>query len=172
MKFLMKMKSLISVTLLCIIVGGVKLQILRKSAQVHLIIIRKWPKNNPLILRNLNNFPPYGFYLTPHPPSPSPTIRHKRVYSTERLYFVWKHPLLCYCFHYDQFICLWSFYLLYSVFLQRGICWQYLFIDNFSVFSPFVTNDNWQVWSWFFSTVYILSPSIQGWTKKICGRQP
>ena len=52
----------ISVTLLCLIVGGIKLQIFEKKIQVHLIIIREQPKNNPHppppILRNLDNFPP------------------------------------------------------------------------------------------------------------------
>ena len=41
----------LSNTLLCPIVGGgVKLQILGKNPQVHLIIIRELPKNNPLII--------------------------------------------------------------------------------------------------------------------------
>ena len=44
--------------------GGFKLQILgKKTLQVHLIIIREWPKNNPPpILRNLDNFSPGAFY--------------------------------------------------------------------------------------------------------------
>ena len=46
----------------------------KKTPQVHLIIMREWPENNSLILRNLDNFPPGAFYSTPF------TIRHKRVY--------------------------------------------------------------------------------------------
>ena len=50
--------------------GGVKLQILGKNPQVHLIII-----NTPLptILRNFDNFPRGTFYSIP------PKIRHERV---------------------------------------------------------------------------------------------
>ena len=45
-----------------------------KKPQVHLIITRELPNNpTPLILRNLDNFPPGAFYST------LPTIRHKRV---------------------------------------------------------------------------------------------
>ena len=36
-----------------------------KNLQVHLIIIKEWPKNTPPILRNLDNFPPGAFYSTP-----------------------------------------------------------------------------------------------------------
>ena len=50
-----------------------------KNPQIYLIIIREWPKNSPphhpIILKNLDNFSPGTFYLTP---SPS-TIRHERV---------------------------------------------------------------------------------------------
>ena len=47
--------------------GGINLQIFgKKTPQVHLIIIREWPKNNPLsILRNLDNVFPGAFYSTP-----------------------------------------------------------------------------------------------------------
>ena len=48
---------------------GVKLQIFEKNPQVHLIIIREWPKNSPshpLILRNLDDIPPGAF--DPSPP--------------------------------------------------------------------------------------------------------
>ena len=62
----------------------ITLQILVKSPQVDLIIIKKWPKNSlpphplpPPSLWNLDNFFPSAFYSTP-----TPTIRHKRVYST------------------------------------------------------------------------------------------
>ena len=49
----------------------------KKNSQVHLIIIREWPKNSSPVLRNLDNSPPPGaFYSTPS------TIRHKRVLST------------------------------------------------------------------------------------------
>ena len=41
----------------------------KKNPQV-LIIIREGPKNNPLILRNLDNFLPGTFYSTPPPPPP------------------------------------------------------------------------------------------------------
>ena len=34
----------------------------RKNPQVHLTLIREWPKNNLPILRNLENFPPGAFY--------------------------------------------------------------------------------------------------------------
>ena len=65
--------------------GGVKLQIVgKKTLQVHLIIIREWPKNHFPILRNLDNLSPGAFYLTPPslplPPPPSPpTIRHSMI---------------------------------------------------------------------------------------------
>ena len=67
-------------TLLCVVVEGVwiNLQIFgKKTPQVHLIIIREWPKNNPLsILRNLDVFPgAFSLYSTPL------TIRHKRLTS-------------------------------------------------------------------------------------------
>ena len=58
---------------LCLIVGrgrgggGVKLQNVDKNPQFHLIIIREWPKNNPPILRNLDNFPADAFYSIPPP---------------------------------------------------------------------------------------------------------
>ena len=32
--------------------------------QVHLIIVREWPRNNPLILKYLDNFLPGAFYST------------------------------------------------------------------------------------------------------------
>ena len=35
-----------------------------KNPQVHLIIIREWPKNNLLILRSLDNFSPGACYST------------------------------------------------------------------------------------------------------------
>ena len=50
--------------------GGVKLLTLGKSPQVYLIIMREWPKNNPLVLRNLDNCPLVHFIRPP-------TIRHK-----------------------------------------------------------------------------------------------
>ena len=64
------------INFLCLIVGGGKIAsfVEKKPPQAHLIIMRKWPENNPLILRNLDNFPPGAFYSTPF------TIRHKRVY--------------------------------------------------------------------------------------------
>ena len=64
------------ITLLSRIVGGGKVTsfVEKTPPQVHLIIMREWPENNPLILRNLHNFPPGAFYSTPF------TIRHKRVY--------------------------------------------------------------------------------------------
>ena len=37
---------------------------LGKNPQVHLIIIREWPKNNTPILRNLDNIPP-GVFIWP-----------------------------------------------------------------------------------------------------------
>ena len=54
-------------TLLCLIIGGGG--ILEKNPQVYLIIIREWPKNNPLalILRNLDNFPLVHFIRSPSP---------------------------------------------------------------------------------------------------------
>ena len=46
------------------------MQILGKNPHVHLIIRRDWTKNPPpppppSILRNLDDFPPGAFYLTP-----------------------------------------------------------------------------------------------------------
>ena len=63
-------------TLLCLIVGGSNCKFWGKNPQVHLVIIRQWPKNtpHPPILGNLDNFPPGVFYSTP-----LPTIRHKRL---------------------------------------------------------------------------------------------
>ena len=57
----------LSITLLCLNCTGVKLQILRKNSQVHLIVREENDLNTP-ILRNLDNFPPGAFYSTPHPP--------------------------------------------------------------------------------------------------------
>ena len=42
--------------------GGVKLQILGKSLQVHLIIRREWPNSPLVILRYLDNSPLGAFY--------------------------------------------------------------------------------------------------------------
>ena len=52
------------------------MQILRKNKnlQVHLIALRDLKTPPPLILRNLDNFPPGAFYWTL-----TPTIRHKIV---------------------------------------------------------------------------------------------
>ena len=67
-------------TLLCLIGGGVKWQILGKNTQVHLIIIRKWPKNTPSphFIKNLDNFPPGAFH------------RHQRVYDVINGYQIQK----------------------------------------------------------------------------------
>ena len=54
----------------------------KKPPQVHLIIVREWPKNTPTILRNLDNFLPGAFYSTP---STISTIRLKRVPSTVKM---------------------------------------------------------------------------------------
>ena len=62
--------------LLYLIVGGVKLQILEKNPQVHLIIIRKWPKNNPLFYEILIISPPPWSILFA---TPTFTSRQKRV---------------------------------------------------------------------------------------------
>ena len=52
-------------TLLCLIVsGGSNCKFWGKNPQVHLIIIREWPKNNTPILRNLDNIPP-GVFIWP-----------------------------------------------------------------------------------------------------------
>ena len=67
-------------TLLCLTEGGGEGQIAnfgKKNPEVYSIIIKEWLKNNPSILRNLDNFAPGAFYS---PPSPlPPTICHKRV---------------------------------------------------------------------------------------------
>ena len=63
--------------------GGVKLLTLGKSPQVYLIIMREWPKNNPLVLRNLDNCSLVHFIRPP-------TIRHKGV-TTEESSFERKH---------------------------------------------------------------------------------
>ena len=56
--------------------GGSNWKFRGKTSQVHLIIIREWPKNSsPPILGNLDNFPIGAFSATP----PPPTIRHERV---------------------------------------------------------------------------------------------
>ena len=65
-------------TFLCLVVGGwaggSNCKFLRKNALVHLIIIRKWLKNQKTNLHfNPDNFPQVHFIW---PPS---TIRHKRV---------------------------------------------------------------------------------------------
>ena len=62
----------LSITLLCLNCTGVKLQILGKNSQVHLIIIREENDLNTPILRNLDNFPPGAFYSTPPPHTPHP----------------------------------------------------------------------------------------------------
>ena len=61
--------------------GRAVVQILKKTPQVHLIIIREWPTNNPssLILRNLDNFPPGAFYWT----SPCP-LHHQHIHLKEK----------------------------------------------------------------------------------------
>ena len=69
-----------SSTILCLIVGVVKLQIFGKNSQVHLIIIKEWPKSPPPpppppILRNLDNFYSWCILFDP------PTIKYKRVTS-------------------------------------------------------------------------------------------
>ena len=65
-----------SSTLLCLIVGGGAVggvgawglwgdQIANFwFPQVHLVIMREWPKSNPTILRNLDNFPQVHFIQT------------------------------------------------------------------------------------------------------------
>ena len=54
--------------------GGQIAKFGKKHSQVHLIIIREWPKNNlapqPPILRNLDSFPSGAFYSTPFLPLP------------------------------------------------------------------------------------------------------
>ena len=57
-----------------------------KNPQTQLIIKRKWPKNNSPILRNLDNFTPGAFFLTP-----PPTIRRKRVFN--RCICFWRYLL-------------------------------------------------------------------------------
>ena len=52
-------------TLFCLIVGGSQIaNFVKKNPQVHLIIIREWPKNDRPILRNLDNVLPGAFYWT------------------------------------------------------------------------------------------------------------
>ena len=63
-------------TLSCNCREGANCKFLGKNPQVHLIIIREWPKTNPPILRNLDNFPPGAFYSN-LPPFRSPTPRTK-----------------------------------------------------------------------------------------------
>ena len=72
---------------MCLIAWGSNCKFWEKNPQVHLVIIREWPKNNSHILRNFDNFLLGAYYSTPATPSPptSPphrltlTFRHKRV---------------------------------------------------------------------------------------------
>ena len=55
-------------TPLCLIVGGggQSTDFEKKTPQIHLIIIKEWPKNTfPPILRNLDNFPQVHFIWIP-----------------------------------------------------------------------------------------------------------
>ena len=55
--------------------GWLNCKFWKKNSQVHLVISKEWPKPPP-ILTNLDNFLPSAFHSTP-----TPNIRHKRVYS-------------------------------------------------------------------------------------------
>ena len=52
----------------------------KKPTQLHLIIIRQWPKNNHPTFRNLDSFPLVHFIRLP------PMIRHKRVWEYKKAY--------------------------------------------------------------------------------------
>ena len=55
---------------------GTNCNFFEKNTQVHLIIIKEWPKNNLFILRNLDYLQPGAFCSPSSLPS---TIRHERV---------------------------------------------------------------------------------------------
>ena len=69
---------------MCLIVGGEGgrrgsfCKFWDKNPQVQLIIIKEWPKNNPPILKNLDNFPLFGFLSTPTPLQLDPKEQYNR----------------------------------------------------------------------------------------------
>ena len=64
-QFFYYMKLGLSASMFCQIVGrGIQISSFGKNTQVHLVIIREWPKNK-YILRNLDN-PPVYFIQSPY----------------------------------------------------------------------------------------------------------
>ena len=103
-------------TLLRLIVGwrGLNCKLWEKNPQVHLIIVREWPKNTPPILRNLDNFLPSAFYSTPLQSGTKEHNTYLRSFQNKGLHNIFfinqklylcgttKNPLCSYCNTYAE----------------------------------------------------------------------